>query len=504
MKIGLLPLDERPVNTRYPQMVAAIAGAQALLPPKEALSHFRQPAKSAALEDWLSRISPQLDALIASFEMLGYGGLIASRTTNDTPAVVLRRLEALGRLRSSFAMPVVGFNLITRVSNANSAIEEPLYWAEEGERFYRYSQLLDMREQGLEASEELIALEAELPEAHRQDFLGRRMRNHTVNLAALQMLARQELSLLVMSSDDTSPYGLPSNEKRALSAWAGRLGLGEQLMMYPGADEVGTALTMRMVHQEMGIEPTVAAFYALPGGETVTAPYEDGPVSVTIERQIRAVGGKPVPATMEADVWLAVNPPALRHSEWQPETAAQERLERLPYLNAMADAINQRLAAGQAVVVADVAYPNGADPALIEVLFERVQIAQLAAYGAWNTAGNTIGVALAQGCAARLATTNEQKQAQKRFLLHRFLEDWGYQQVTRREARNWLQETSGKREIEPENEAAAVEFISLRLQRCLSQIPCFGGMGIMPGSVWLPWKRLFEVDFEIADTNPRM
>lgn len=505
MKIGLLPLDERPVNTRYPQAVAQIAGAQALLPPYNQLSHFRQPAHCAALIAWLEEVSPQLEALIVSLEMLGYGGLIASRTTDEPAAIVLERLNALNQLRMRFpALPVIGFNLILRVSNADSAVEEPLYWAQEGRRFYRYSQLMDLLEQGQAVTQELKALEAELPLAHRHDFLQRRLRNHTINLAALHMLARGDLSLLVLSSDDTNPLGLPSREKRALQAWGRWLELGERLLMYPGADEVGSALVMRMVHQQAGLEPSCEVFYAVPGGDQITAPYEDGPVAITVERQIRAVGGKLAPPGKPADLWLAVNPPVPRRSEWDPLYAEQERTERLPYLRAMVDEINRRMDQGQAVVVADVAYPNGADPALIEVLFERVEISRLAAYGAWNTAGNTIGVALAQGCAARLATTAVQREAQQRFLLHRFLEDWGYQQVVRQEARQWLAETYGAEDVLPDNETDTVEFIAKGLQRCLRAIPGFDGLGIRPGSVRLPWNRLFEVDFEIESTNSGM
>jgi hypothetical protein len=33
MRIALLPLDERPVNTVYPRMIAEIAGVEVILPP---------------------------------------------------------------------------------------------------------------------------------------------------------------------------------------------------------------------------------------------------------------------------------------------------------------------------------------------------------------------------------------------------------------------------------------------------------------------------------------
>jgi hypothetical protein len=497
MRIGLLPLDERPVNTHYPAMIARIAGVDLDMPPAEMLSSYRQPARLERLIRWLEEMSPHHQALIASFEMLGYGGLIAARTSHDPPGEVLARLDVLNRLHQKFPQfETIGFNLIMRISNADSAVEEPEYWAREGRRFYQFSQLTHRAELGEDVGTELAKLRAELPEAHIQDFLQRRIRNHAVNLAALQMLANGHIHSLVLSSDDTSRYGLGSSEKNTLVTWADRLGLGEGLLMYPGADEVGCALLARVFNRAAGKQPSFQVVYGMPGGDKITAPYEDGPVAVTIERQIRAVGGRMV--NQNADLFLAVNPPVPRRSEWSPEFADEERNARLPFLRQMVDEIRWRVVSGQAVVVADVAYPNGADPLLIHLLMERVDLTRLAAYGAWNTAGNTIGTALAQGCAALLVRSDAQKQAQQRFLVHRFLEDWGYQQVVRRETGEWLLNTFGKDEPDPQTEPSVIEHIFQGLSDCLSQLPGFGtNWRIVPGSVRLPWKRLFEVDFEL-------
>ena len=54
----------------------------------------------------------------------------------------------------------------------------------------------------------------------RHDFLSRRLRNHAVTSAVLHLLAHGVFDLLVLSSDDTSPFGLPSREKRWLESWA--------------------------------------------------------------------------------------------------------------------------------------------------------------------------------------------------------------------------------------------------------------------------------------------
>lgn len=520
MRLGLIPLDERPANTRYPAMIAAIGGASLALPPTAILSARRRPADCAALAEWLAHAAPALDGLVVSCEMLGYGGLIASRTSHEPAGVILARLDALRAIRRGHPrLPIVGFSLIARVSNADDAAEEPQYWATFGARLYRLSQLLDRRRQGQPVGDELDALAAEIPQEHRQDFLRRRLRNHAVNLGALQLLADGALDLLALSSDDTSPYGLPSREKRWLAEWAHLLGLSaerrpmndetidvqrsafsaQRLLMYPGADEVGCALVARLLNQAHGVTPSFAAAYAPPEAADNVAAYEDGPIRVTVERQVRAVGGRVVEG--DADVWVAVDAPLARRAEWTPEHAGQERAERLPALASLAAEIELRLARGQPVVVADVAYPNGADPALVELLLARVDLTELAAYGGWNTAGNTIGTALAQACAARLIRTAEQRAAQQRFLLHRIVEDWGYQQIVRAELREWLRAEHGLAEPTPELLPEACALIERRLDALIERLPGFAGRWrLASGSACLPWGRTFEVDFELDAT----
>jgi len=500
MRIGMLPLDERPVNTRYVMMIAAIAGVEVVLPPVEALPSIRHPAPLNTLAAWLHDVVGGLDALIVSCELLGYGGLIASRITDDPASTVIARLDQLRAIKHQHpTLPIYGFNLLTRVSNANHAFEEPPYWNEWGERMYRLSQLMDQHALGEPVAHALAALRATIPTDYTQDFLGRRLRNHTVNLAVLQLLNDGVLDLLVLSSDDTSPYGLPSREKRWLSGWATQLDMDGRLLMYPGADEVGCVLLARLINKARGWTPRMAVEYAVPGGETIVAPYEDGPVHVTVERQVRAVGGVVVHG--EADMLLAVNPPVERRSEWDQLYTEQERHLRLPFLQALVDQIREEQ---RPVVVADVAYPNGADPVLMELLRHYVNLGKLAAYGGWNTAGNTIGTALAQACAAHAMHTDEQRTAQERFLLHRFVEDWGYQHRVRAHVRAWLDHTTGQCEPTGANLTATCTWIETQLQMVIAELGGFAGRHrIVPNSVRLPWGRTFEVDFDLQTLSER-
>ena len=91
LAIALVPLDERPVNMRYPQMLGAIGGASVLLPPPEIRGLQRAPADLDAVAAWLQETAATADAAIVSADYLGFGNLINARISQDSAARVLTR-----------------------------------------------------------------------------------------------------------------------------------------------------------------------------------------------------------------------------------------------------------------------------------------------------------------------------------------------------------------------------------------------------------------------------
>jgi len=510
--IALAPLDERPVNTRYPAMLGAIGGVQVLLPPVEVRGQQRNPADTEAVGDWLEENADAVDGMIASVEYLAYGNLINSRISQETATDALPRLRVLERIGES-GKSVYAFNLITRIPNANDAIEEPAYWAEYGTRFYRYSALLHRRESGQAEpgdAETLDALEREIPPDLIADWLQRRLRNHAINLALIDLLARERIAFLLITSDDTAVWGLSSREKAWLESWLRLLGPNTQarLMMHPGADEVGSALVARFLCAQRNVRPIVYPVYAVSGGEQIIAPYEDRAVRLTVEGQIRACGAALAPRPEDADILLGVLTPSPRRTEFRADFAEEERRERQPYYQKLFAQMGEWQRSGRCVALADVAYPNGADPLAIEMLLAAdapLDPARLASFGAWNTAGNTLGTVVAQAvCSLFIGDDPARKGAQAAFLAHRFLEDWGYQTVVRREVRAVNQATLSRREPDPndpEQIAATCGAIEAGLRRALSMLQERGigaGLTLAPGSVRLPWRRTFEVDFDLV------
>lgn len=508
LTIALVPLDERPVNTRCPQMLGAIGGASVLLPPPPIRGLQRSPADLNAVADWLQETAATADAAIVSADFLGFGNLINARISQDSAARVLARLDLLADLNP--ACPVHAFSLITRVSNADDAVEEPEYWAQWGTTFYRYARLAHQAERGeLEDEGELARLDAALPPALKADWLVRRLRNHTVNLGLLDMAARGQIASLRLTSDDTSPLGFPSRERDWLGGWPRLIGpaLADRMMMHPGADEVGSALLSTLLMEGAGRTPRVGIVYSHPGDDGLVAPYEDRPVRETVASQIRACGCSVAALSDGCDFLLGVATPSPRRTDYRLEYRAADRRERTPAYRAFLAELVQWQARGIPIALADVAYPNGSDPLLTELLLapnSPLAPGRLAAYGAWNTAGNTLGVVVAQAaCALLIGDNADRALSQRIFLAHRFLEDWGYQTVTRREARAEAERLWGRRDPDPDDPAqqtALCDFIAERLAARLADLRARGigeGLRLVPGSTRLPWRRTFEVDFRL-------
>ena len=514
-QIALIPLDERPVNTRYPEMLAAIGGADVLLPPRDAWGLQRVPANLNTVMQWLESLVTrgEVQSVVASCDYLGYGNLINARISEDTATDVLARLSLLERIGAT--VPVHAFSLITRVSNADDSVEEPLYWKEWGTKLYAYARLAHRHEARHQSGEltdderaQLDALRSTMPPELAADWLIRRLRNHTVNLALIDMAARGRVASLLLTSDDTAPFGFPTRERNWLRAWLEMIGPtpSAHIRMHPGADEVGSALVTHLINQAAGVQPRVWVEYAIPGGEELVAPYEDRPVRETVLGQIEACGCIPAESVDECDFVLGVVTPSPRRADYNPDFLAPDRAERQDSYHAFLLRLRQHQSTGRSVALADVAYPNGSDPLMSELLLggEFLVPGELIAYGAWNTAGNTLGTTVAQAaCALQIQADPARDAAQQAFLAHRFLEDYGYQGVVRREARDYAEAQWGRRDPNPESSvevAAITAFVENKLSDVLQHLQAAGigrGLRLEPGSVRLPWRRLFEVDFNL-------
>jgi hypothetical protein len=485
-RLVLLPLDERPVNIQLPSDVAAIAGATLDVPPREMLPDLRKAGRTEELAHWLDSSSKHADALVVSTDMLCYGGLIAARTSSDATPIVLSRLDGLRSIRErNPALPLAAVSLVMRASDSYSAQEEPDYWATHGRELHKLGAMHHRTFVG-DTAADVAALEALVTAEIRLDFERRRLRNHLVNLHALSLVADGVIDPLLITADDTAEFAAGTMEQLWIAQWNRILPISGQVLMYPGADEVGAVLVARELARLIGHTARFKVECVEPAGLDRIPNYENGPLRVAIDRQVRAAGASLVHD--EDAMALLIHAPDIDRRDLcghVPQFDDGDRAES----ERTADLAARLLEKGRDVALADLRYSNGGDPLLIEALRERGVLTRLTAYGGWNTAGNALGSVVAAAAAVQVSRQagvyNE--AAAKRLLLHRLIEDWGYQAVVRGDY------GAGLQTFDAASEGQAAQEVARELNLLLTAIEPNASIG----DVRFPWHRSFEISFAV-------
>jgi hypothetical protein len=538
-----LPLDDRPVNYDYLRHLATMAGMNILLPPREWLGNPWRPSQHTNLINWLEETAQKADVLLLAVDTLAYGGLIPSRTSLEPVGEIMVRLEMLKKLKANNPkLNILASSVILRISRADSAEEEKAYWATYGSRMFRLSYLEHKSALGeaspVEAAER-TALRAQIPDEVYQDYLAGRERNHAVNRAMLSWLAEGVFDYLILPQDDTADYGWNIAEARALQMLIRREGLTGRAITYPGADEIGCLLLARCLCSEMAFQPKVFARFSSSSSASIVTEYEDRPMLELLKAHLAPLQGVVCDEASQADIQLFINAPAIKQGvgelQWSAQFTKEEMLPLVPealkpyveamysdeyfqmtrremqtprrspeeFCRAIIDAVHQ----GQNVAVADVAFVNGSDLVLGRQLIQNSEIANLAGYAGWNTAGNTLGTVLAQAVIYTLVRKSgfslEQKKAHLEFLFLRFLDDYCYQALERSLC---MLEDMPLFGLQPGEERLPEGQVSRDIERrvaerLLKQAGILEKKFIEAGQlksvqlidIYLPWQRLFEI-----------
>jgi hypothetical protein len=445
------------------------------------LGDLTRPADPDALHAWLRSQAPHASALVIALDTLAYGGLIPSRREAVPLDTLKARLSILRQLKTQHPdLPLYGFSVTMRLSDSNDATEEKPYWAQFGKTLYRYSFHLDKFNVEGDPQDRAIAeqAQAEIPAEILEDYLSTRARNFALNRMLIDWTRDGLFDLLLLTQDDTSRFGLNVREQRLLMADVAEKQLEDRVLIYPGADEVASVLVARHLNRVQGRKPAFQLVTSTRDGGAITAMYEDRPLARTVAGQVAAVGGCLVDRPEDADLMLMLNTP----SSGQGDLALRIRLD-LPDTppRDLAPFVRALDTSALPVALADVAYANGADPQLFARLPD---VLGLAAFAAWNTAGNTLGTVVAQA-SAFLAMRNP--QAQRQFLLDRMADDLLYQTFLRPELQAELSSGRSLDAIEAE--------VGPRLEALWRQH--FPRVPIAGISASLPWHRLFEADVRV-------
>jgi hypothetical protein len=490
MKVAFLPLDDRPVTRAAFLQLAAASAIEVATPPRSMLGARRQPADVEALWDWVEGEGAAADLLIASAELLIYGGLVPSRIGHESLDRCLRlaaRFADARRRAPQRRVLISASNL--RLPSTADATEEPEYWREYGPAIFAYSYHMDRYDQtgAPDSQERAQAARDAVPGTVLADVLTRRTRNLTVLLSLVAQASRGEVDGLLIGQDDAAEYGLTRRDLRAVESAILNHGAAARAWVTYGTDELAVRLLARAWLAAERQTPPVRVVYAYPDNRDAIPRYEGQSLDRTLSSHLATAGARRVARGGALTLFVHNFPGA------QQEAPSQEPYDPralAPFLTAV-----EAAAAGEhPFAVADVRYSNGADRLFVPRLLAVPRASAMRAYGGWNTSSNTIGMALAQA----LLPSGPDSQA---VTLTRFLDDWAYQADVRQRLRA---------DVVPRFPGATPERLGPALGTCAEAArqwleeeytpalaACFCRR-ITISAVGFPWERLFEIELDVA------
>lgn len=454
-RLLFVPLDNRPVTLDAVVDLGRAAGADVRVPDRSMLGDRGRAGDVEKVWTWLAREASGSTALVASVEMLCFGGLVASRKSQAEYQEIAPRLQRLYDITSR--MPAYLSAVIPRTP--------------------------------LEATDE------DAPDSTAGRHRGRQSR---LNADLIDAAARGILRYVLIGQDDTWP-GSPSQvEREALEAQAAEAGPANVLLT-SGADELNARLFARWLNDLAGASPVVRVLYTYPEGVEQVPRYEATPLQQTVDEHVRSAGLTMIRAGEGAeDIVLWVHNFEGRQQEARDQPGAIDAGKIEAALREVHDAVR----AERVVALADVRYANGADRALVARLLDEPRFAGIRAYAGWNTCSNTLGSAVAQAAVAhhlRAGTWSGDDLSSRLALFTRLLDDWGYQSIVRPQLTRWIEERHGDSmrlgQYEGDLEALALEKLRSDAQPALQR--SFQPLPVELRRAAFPWDRLFEIRLEL-------
>lgn len=505
--IVFIPHDNRPISDVETADTIRQLGYKVVVPPDELLGSNSNLGNSDKLWQWLEdnttvphkkdkkppyKPLPGIKAVVLSGDAMIYGSLVGSRKHHFTQQKLLERVKKFQEFKDSHPkVPMYVFSSIMRTPRTGEASgsEEPGYYFSYGTDIFRYTALKDKEEvEGLTKREkkEMKFLTEFLPQEAIDDWMSRRSKNLAVNKAMIDLAKAGTFSYFCLGRDDNAPYSQTHRESRWLNDYGRELGKMRFNNM-AGIDEFGMLLLTRAVNDLEAVMPFVYVRYNMGEGARVVPSYSDEAIDKTIRSHVTMAGGVYVTTPARADLVLLVNtnPNGETYEANDAGNTEKSRFSTRYFMNML----EEELAEGRPVGIADIAYANGSDNALMAALRDKDLLFRLQAYSGWNTPTNSTGFVLGQG----MLVPRMSDESRKRLLYTRYLDDWGYQANVRQNLSATLGYFKGQgsggnlNEKRAQTEASA----TLRMQTFAGwNLPKF--VDVKQIKVTMPWNRLFE------------
>ncbi len=479
----IIPIDSRPVCYDQVLDLAAIGNVEALLPPRSLLSYMKEAAPIPQLWEWWQKALNQYKEapIIMALDMISHGGLIPSRLTQDPLEDLKARVQVFFDELKKTHRPRYGFTSILRLPNYNNAEEEPHYWEGFGTLLHEFSVITHQRGS---MPEHILN---QVPGPYMQDFLERRQRNFQLNQSHISLLEKGLLDFLIYCQDDTGPVGLPVQEADFFKNELRKRRLHMKGVVQTGADEVALLLLAKSLWAKEVQTLKVYPWFFPDHGRKIMALFDGVPVGNVVQRHLQSVGATPCLAPKDADFILMINAP---HTKMGDHCVNESHIDNKSYIPEAVEALKTWLPSKN-IVLADVAFANGGDPALMNACLDAgVPLDKLSGYSGWNTPGNAIGTAIAIGAMTTWAQRHNcyNPEAKQRLLFKRLLDDWHYQGEVRMQLRQKSQKDS----------LISIDELQQVLQPRIDNLKGLLGLPTLQADVSFPCFRLFEIDVKLT------
>ncbi len=499
-KIVVIPLDERPCNYNFNQLLVEGTDYKVVVPPLEIMGNKKQVGKVDEIWNFMEKEIVDADSVIISTDTLLYSGIIPSRLHYYNEEELINKLNRLDNLKKiNPRLKVYGFSLIMRNPSYSSNEEEPDYYEDWGREIHRSGYIGHKKELGIATDSELKELESinqRLPKEYLNDYLNRRMINLSVNKRVIELVKEKVFDFAIIPQDDSSPYGLTAKDQKIIRQYIDDLEVGLNVYMYPGADEVTNTLLARIINVNNSKRPLVYIKYTSFGSKSVIPLYEDRPLHETVKYQIMATNALIASSVQEADIILIINAPALKMIE--AGNAENRGIDYDVFRNLIevvefADYAIKELK--KPVVIGDVAYANGGDLQLVKLLKQKGLLFKLAGYAGWNTSSNSLGTCIPQGL---IYLQYGVRKEHYDFLGLRYTEDLGYCSYVRSLVTNKYLPTMNLtyRQVDGARNKVA-EIVKKELNNFIDENLQDDKYQIIIEDCYLPWIRMFEVGLSV-------
>ncbi len=501
-KIVFVPHDGRPISSKQTADVVQRVGYDVVVPPPELLGSREDWGHPDELWTWLDEnlAQPGVKAAVISSDAMIYGSLVGSRKHDYTRSQVLARAARFDELqRTHRKIPLYVFGSIMRTPRTGEASghEEPEYYRRYGADIFRYTVLRDKEEvEGLTRRErkEYDFLGRLIPQEALADWMGRREKNYAVNEYLIDLLRKRDtFRYLTLGRDDNAPFSQTHLEGRHLTEAGADLGK-TRFQTMAGIDEIALLMLTRAVNEQKHEVPFVFARYNWGRGADTVPAYSDEKIGTSVSDAVLAAGGMMVRAPEKADVVLMVNTnPDGRTYEANAVLNDGTPREGTTYF---ADIVADYVAKGYPVSVADIAFANGADNALMAELQRRGLLYKIQAYAGWNTPTNSSGFALGEGMLVR----HMDGDSIDHLLTTRYLDDWAYQANVRNviaRQLTWLRGDGFYGSLGTKIDAVSMRSSHMMNRFIEENLPPLAEVDSVV--VTFPWNRMFESDILLED-----